>query len=88
MLLEYGSVPVNHSKMFRHSVGDLITYARSLGIPFSVSDYVDTHAGTITSWEAEGRYDIHVIVRIDVLEKAYSEINSWYCELQKNGYQT
>lgn len=82
----HSNVMINNSKIFKHSIGDLITYARSLGIPFYVPGYIDTHAGTITSWEAEGRYDIHVIVRIDTLEKAYSEIECWFASLQKNGY--
>ena len=30
------SVKVNNAKIFKHSIGDLITYARSLGIPFTV----------------------------------------------------
>ena len=80
-------VQLSHAKIFKHSIGDLITYARSLGIPFYVSRYVDSHAGTISSWEAEGRYDVHVIVRIDVLERAYSEIYAWYLHLQENGYR-
>lgn len=84
----HSGVKINNSKIFKHSIGDLITYARSLGIPFYVPGYIDAHAGTITSWEAEGRYDIHVIVRIDTLERVYSEIESWYDSLQKNGYRS
>ena len=50
-------ISVDHSKMFRHSLDDLISYAISLGIPVSVPSWVNEKKYVITSWEAEGRYN-------------------------------
>ena len=83
----HSGIQINPAKIFKHSISDLITYANTLGISFYVPAYINSHAGTITSWEAEGRYDIHVIVRIDILEKTYAVIEAWYNDLQELGYR-
>jgi len=80
------SVPINHAQVFRHSIQDLITYARTLNIEFYVPQYVDINAPRISSWEAEGRYDVHVVIRIDVLKKAFEVISDWKQELENLGY--
>ena len=76
-------VPINHAKLYRHSLDDLITYAMSIGIEISIPKWVDEKKYTITGWEAEGRYDLRFVVRIDTLERAYSEINEWYESLRR-----
>ncbi len=72
---------INNHKMYRHSLDDLITYAASLGISLNVPKWIDEKKYVITSWEAEGRYDVHFVVRIDTLERAHTEINNWYATL-------
>ena len=78
---------LNYSKLYKHNLDDLILYAQSLGITLSVPSYVRQHAYTISSWEARGRYDLHLVVRIDVLKKSYNEILSWYNDLKNQGFQ-
>ena len=74
----YGSgVKVDHSKMFRHSLDDLIGYAVSLGIPLYVPSWVNEKKYVITSWEAEGRYNLHFVVRMDTLKRCYTELIHW-----------
>jgi len=83
----HSGVEVNHSKIYKHSIQDLIAYARSLEISFEVPEYVDTNAPKISAWEAEGRYDVHVVVRIDVLKKAQDIVADWYENLKVKGYK-
>ena len=78
---------LNYSKLYKHNLDDLIIYGQSLGITLTVPPYVRQHAYTISSWEARGRYDLHLVVRIDVLKKSYAEVISWYGELIRQGYQ-
>ena len=78
---------LNYSKLYKHNLDDLIIYGQSLGITLTVPPYVRQHAYTISSWEARGRYDLHLVVRIDVLKKSYAELLSWYGELNRQGYQ-
>jgi hypothetical protein len=74
-------------RMYKHSLNELIQYAKSLGISIVVPQYIDEKSLLITSWEAEGRYDVHMIVKITQLEKTFSEIEQWYEILKKNGYK-
>lgn len=74
----YGSgIKIDHSKMFRHSLDDLIGYAVSLGIPLYVPSWVNEKKYVITSWEAEGRYNLHFVVRMDTLKRCYTELMQW-----------
>ena len=75
-------VPINHAKLYRHSLDDLITYAMSIGVTISIPKWVNEKKYTITGWEAEGRYDLHFVVRMDTLERAYAEIKDWYESLR------
>lgn len=74
-------VQIDHSKMFRHSLDDLIGYASSLGIPLIIPPWVDEKKYVITSWEAEGRYNLHFVVRMDTLKRCYSELIQWRNQL-------
>ena len=74
-------VQIDHSKMFRHSLDDLIGYASSLGIPLIIPAWVDEKKYVITSWEAEGRYNLHFVVRMDTLKRCYSELVQWRNQL-------
>ena len=74
---------VNNAKIYRHSLDDLITYAESIGIQIIVPKWIDKKKYTITAWEAEGRYDLHFVVRMDTLKKCYVEIAEWIREIKK-----
>lgn len=74
-------VQIDHSKMFRHSLDDLIGYASSLAIPLTIPSWVDEKKYVITSWEAEGRYNLHFVVRMDTLKRCYSELIQWRNQL-------
>ena len=74
-------VQIDHSKMFRHSLDDLIGYASSLAIPLIIPSWVDEKKYVITSWEAEGRYNLHFVVRMDTLKRCYSELTQWRNQL-------
>ena len=74
-------VQIDHSKMFRHSLDDLIGYASSLAIPLIIPSWVDEKKYVIISWEAEGRYNLHFVVRMDTLKRCYSELIQWRNQL-------
>lgn len=77
-------VKIDHSKMFRHSLGDLIGYALSLGITVYVPTWINERKYVITSWEAEGRYNLHFVVRMDTLKRCYNELLIWRNQLFPN----
>ena len=74
-------VQIDHSKLFRHSLDDLIGYAFSLAIPLIIPAWVDEKKYVITSWEAEGRYNLHFVVRMDTLKRCYNELIQWRNQL-------
>ena len=74
-------VQLDYSKMYRHSLDDLISYARSLGIPLVVPSWVNEKKYVITGWEAEGRYNLHFVVRMDTLKRCYKELIQWRKQL-------
>lgn len=78
-------VPVNNSKIYKHNLGDLISYAQSIGVKLDCPAYVDVHAELISSWEAEGRYDTHMVVKTTTLKKCYDVMEEWYQSLKKSG---
>ena len=63
--------------MYRHSLDDLIGYANSLGVSVFVPSWVNEKKYLITSWEAEGRYNLHFVVRMDTLKRCFSELEQW-----------
>ena len=75
---------IDHSKMFRHSLDDLIGYASSLAIPLIIPSWVDEKKYVITGWEAEGRYNLYFVVRMDTLKRCYSELIQWRNQLFPN----
>ena len=75
---------INNAKMYRHSLDDLITYAALLGVTINIPKWIDEKKYTITEWEAQGRYDIHFVVRMDTLKRAYKEILQWKEIIQKS----
>ena len=77
-------VALNHAKLYRHSLDELISYALSLGIQLIVPKWVERKKHIITKWEAEGRYDLHFVVRTDTLKRCYQELCKWLKELKNN----
>ena len=60
----------------------MISYAESLGFQIIIPKWVNEKKYLITSWEAEGRYELDFAVRIDTLKRALLEINEWEKELK------
>lgn len=80
-------IPYNNAKMYRHSLDDLMMYAESLNLQLIVPEYINEKKYVITKWETQGRYDMHAVVRLDTLQRAYCEIESWYQQLKKLKYK-
>ena len=40
-------------------------YAATIPVSLIVPTYIDKSKDIITRWEAQGRYDLHMVVRID-----------------------
>ena len=79
--------PLNNARIYKHSIRDLMVYASSLSVQLNVPAYIDRNKDIITRWEAQGRYDLHMVVRIDTLRKCFSETEQWYKELLCAGYR-
>ncbi|MBP5384467.1 MAG: hypothetical protein J6Y57_05780 [Lachnospiraceae bacterium] len=78
---------IDNARMYKHSIKDLLVYANSLGIAINMPSYIDKNKDIITRWEATGRYDLHLVVRIDTLKRCYEEADQWYADLVKEGYR-
>lgn len=78
---------VRNDKIYKHSLQSLSEYAEEIGIELIIPDYISDNLEIITSWEAEGRYDMHMVVRKDRLQKTCIETKAWYQQLKKSGYQ-
>lgn len=74
-------------KLYKHSINDLLNYAKSLGISIIVPQYVEAKKMVLSSWEADGRYDVHMTVKITQLEKSFEEIQTWSDNLVKKGFK-
>lgn len=75
----YKNMPPNAKlKLYTHNIGALIKQAQTNGIMIYIPKYINQHAMTITNWEASSRYDFEFSVRINTLEKTYTEIVLWY----------
>jgi len=73
---------LNNARMYRHSLDDLMTYAQSLNISLDIPKWVKQKRFAISEWEAEGRYDLHFVVRLDTLQKCYQELQTWFKRLK------
>ena len=78
---------VDQRKIYKHDLVEIITYAKSLGVNLDIPKYIDERAMTISSWEAEGRYDVHVVVKSNTLAKCLSVIEEWHADMLKNGFK-
>ena len=55
-----------------------------LAILGNQTKYIADRLALISTWEAEGCYDTHFVVRTDTLKRCLEEINKWYDSLKKN----
>ncbi|MBR1908976.1 MAG: hypothetical protein IJ821_00150 [Lachnospiraceae bacterium] len=78
---------IDNARIYKHSLKDLLVYAKSLGLSIKIPSYVEKNKDIITRWEATGRYDLHMVVRIDTLKKCYTEADRWYADLVNDGYK-
>ncbi len=85
--LYYSGANLDLHKMYKHPIGDLIAYARSINVSLIVPPYVNKNRMVISSWEAEGRYDVHIVVKINRLESCFNELTEWYNQLQQQGFK-
>jgi len=60
--------------MYRHSLDDLIMYTSSIDIKFIIPKLINDKKYVITAWEVQGRYDLHFVVRTDILKRYYEEL--------------
>ncbi len=75
---------VDYSRLYKLDIKYIIDYAGSKGISLVIPNYVVKNSMIISSWEAEGRYDVHIVVKYSQLEKAYSVISEWYQQMEKS----
>ena len=73
---------LNNARMYRHSLDDLMTYAQSLNISLDIPKWIRQKRFAISAWEAEGRYDLHFVVRLDTLQRCHEELQQWYKRLK------
>ncbi|MBO5564739.1 MAG: HEPN domain-containing protein [Lachnospiraceae bacterium] len=77
---------LDNAKLYKHSLKDLLKYAQSISVQIFLPAYINKNNEIITRWEAQGRYDLHLSVRMDTLKKCYQEISDWYDAMRRNGY--
>lgn len=78
----------DNAAMFNHNLDKLILYAESLDIQIVIPQYIADNSGEITSWEAGSRYDVGFKIRIDVLQRALTEVEKWYSTLYAMGIRS
>ncbi|MCD8021746.1 MAG: HEPN domain-containing protein [Lachnospiraceae bacterium] len=80
-------VPISNKSMYTHNLLSLANYAASLGADIYIPRYFKSKLQELTDWEVKGRYDIHYVVRIDVLTRSLKEVQDWYNIMWKDGYR-
>ena len=75
--LYHSGKELDPAKIYKHGIGSLLTYADDMGIEIVTPALIKKNDELITSWEAEGRYDVHVVVRTDTLQKYLKIISDW-----------
>ena len=81
--LYHSAKKLDNAKIYKHGIGSLLVYADDLNISIIVPAIVRKNDELLTSWEAEGRYDVHIVVRTDTLQKYLQEISQWYDSVNK-----
>ncbi|MCD8105608.1 MAG: hypothetical protein LUF35_11570, partial [Lachnospiraceae bacterium] len=57
------------------------------GVIVYIPKYFKNKLQELTDWEVKGRYDVHYVVRIDVLTRSLKEVKEWYDKLWNDGYR-
>ena len=65
--LYHSLITVDYGKIYKHDLADLESYARSEGVTLAIPKYIADRLALISTWEAEGCYDTHFVVRTDTL---------------------
>ena len=78
---------LDYSKLYKHSLDDLIIYANSLGLSLILPSYINKYKSVITDWEAMGRYDVHFVVKLAQLKKCSQILTEWYKDMIAAGYR-
>lgn len=78
---------LDYAKLYKHSLDDLIIYANSLGIPLIIPSYINKYKSVITGWEAMGRYDVHIVVKVTQLRNCFQVVYDWYNDMISAGYK-
>ena len=78
---------VNYGKMYDHHLDNLINYGKSEGIELIIPNEIIRNSIRISEWEANGRYDLHVVTKMTTIRKYYTIITDWFDELYKFGYR-
>ena len=66
--LYHSLITVDYGKIYKHDLADLESYARSEGVTLAIPKYIADRLALISTWEAEGCYDTHFVVRTDTLK--------------------
>ena len=74
---------IDHYRMYKHSIEELLRYANEMNIEIIVPPYIKKNQEIISTWEATGRYDISMVVRIDTLKKCEQVVSEWHDSLQR-----
>lgn len=73
---------LDNTRIYRHSIQQLIDYGRELKIEMVTGKYLEDNAEIITDWEASGRYDIRFSTKVTTLRKAIKEAETLYSQLK------
>ena len=58
---------VDYGRIYKHDLADLEPYGRSEGVTLAISKDISDRLALISTWEAEGRYGTHIVVRTGLL---------------------
>ena len=78
---------VNYHRMYDHRIEQLIMYGESQGVALDIPNEIRKNSMVITSWEANGRYDLHITTRITTIQRFLNVIVEWYDNLYSFGYR-
>lgn len=80
-------VAIDYSKLYKHNLQQIVSYAEEKGIALTIPKYVRDNMDLLTSWEADGRYSVTKVVRLDRVKSMYDVVEEWYKQLSELGYK-
>ena len=78
---------VDYKQIYKHDLSDLVSYASSQGVVIVMPKFIKDHLQIITSWEAEGRYDIHIVVKTNTIQRYLEVLQRWFADMKESGYK-